>query len=133
MLHAVHRDVFHSCPRCGCGLDADHARLHCGQCNGMFVPEQELLDEISGEQARTLLKPRTDWLTGAQVPFVAFVHELGPEVVTKEVVLTCPRCAVAMTKHALFGIVLDRCVAHGVWVDNADELRTIIAAAVAGL
>jgi hypothetical protein len=97
----------------------------------MLVPEQELLDEIGTQQAEALLKPRVDF-NGAQRPFAAFVYELGPEVVVREPALPCPRCATTMTKHALFAVVIDRCPAHGVWLEDR-ELETIVRAAVDGL
>jgi Zn-finger nucleic acid-binding protein len=36
-----------------------------------------------------------------------------------------------MRKHGLYGIVVDRCEGHGVWLDGDGELARIVANAVA--
>lgn len=135
MLRDVHRDTFYRCPRCDCGLDARGTRLSCGQCHGTFIPEQELLDQIGTEQAMALLRPRgLTWKNPDQDPTIAhFVRELGPPIATDEPAFACPRCTTTMTKHRLFAVTLDRCLAHGVWLDGRDELPSILAAATEGL
>ena len=128
-ISTVHRDTFFSCPRCACGLDPAATQLSCGQCHGTFVPERELIDKISGEQARALLAPHAKW----NGQLTKFVHSVGPVVDSPEPVFSCPRCATQMTKHQLFGITLDRCRAHGIWLDGTDELQQILVGALAGL
>jgi hypothetical protein len=123
----VIRDQFARCPRCDCGLDQTRTRLTCGQCQGKLIPERELLDQISTEQAMVLLQPRTKNQT-----WMEFVRELPPPATVEEAPLACPRCGVAMSKHVLFAQIIDRCPAHGVWLDGEHELRTILAAAIEG-
>jgi hypothetical protein len=99
------------------------------------VPEQELLDQICSAQAAALLRPRgLTWRNPEQDPTIAeFVRELGPVIASGETAFACPRCATTMTKHQLFGVTLDRCHAHGVWLDGEHEIQTILGAATAGL
>ncbi len=128
-ISAVHRDTFFNCPRCACGLDPADTHLSCGQCHGSFIPEKELIDDISGRQAQALLAPNAKW----NGELTKFVHSLGPVVDSPEPTFSCPRCATQMTKHQLFGVTLDRCRAHGVWLDGNHELQKILASALAGL
>ncbi len=111
--------------------------MSCGQCHGTLVPEQELLDQICTEQAAALLRPRGfSWKNPEQEPVIAeFVRELGPPIAatTGEARFACPRCTTAMTKHRLFAVTLDRCPAHGVWLDGEHEIESILTAATAGL
>jgi len=131
----VHRDTFFSCPRCACGLDPKGTRLSCGQCHGTFVPETELIDQICTEQAMALLRPRGfPWKNPEQQPTIAtFVRKLGPPITSPEAAFACPRCMTTMTKHQLFTVVLDRCLAHGVWLAGQNALETILESATAGL
>jgi uncharacterized C2H2 Zn-finger protein len=127
MLPRVHRDTFFRCPRCACGLDASGTRLSCGQCHGTLIPEQELIDQISGEQAKALLAPDARW----NGELTEFVHDLGPAIASTEAAFACPRCMTTMTKHQLYTVTLDRCHAHGVWLDGRHELQTILTTAIA--
>lgn len=124
----MHRDTFFNCPRCACGLDAQGTRITCGQCHGTLIPERELLDHISGEQARALLAPKSKW-NGEPVKFV---HDVGPAIASSEPLFSCPRCTTQMTKHQLFDVAVDRCRAHGVWLDS-QRIEHILALALAGL
>jgi hypothetical protein len=105
----------------------------CGQCHGTFVPEQELLDQICSAQAAALLRPRLTWKNPDPPKMAEFVRELGPAIASGETAFACPRCATTMTKHQLFRVTLDRCHAHGVWLDGEHEIATILGAATAGL
>ena len=112
----MNRDEIASCPRCGAGLEVNVTRLVCGQCNGVLVPEAEVRAMIAeamsfraapaGEPAELSL----DAPPGAEPP------------------LTCPSCMTQMTKHALHGITIDRCVAHGIWFDG-QELQSVLSEA----
>lgn len=101
--------------------------MSCGQCHGTLVPEKELIDHVSGEQAKALLAPRSRW-NGMPVKFV---HDIGPVLATGE--LACPRCTTKMTTHQLFTVRLDRCPAHGLWLDGTTGIQTILDGALAGL
>jgi len=130
----VFRDEILSCPRCTSGLDPEGGRLACGSCRGVLVPERELLDQISTEQVQALLRPRgLSWSSPETQPFAEFVHEWPPPIEAGESPISCPSCAVTMTKHSLFTVIVDRCPAHGVWLDGDHELRTILATATHGL
>lgn len=124
----MHRDTFFSCPRCACGLDASGTRLACGQCQGTLIPERELLDQISGEQARALLAPHAR----SNGEITQFVHDLGPVIATTAPAFSCPRCTTTMTTHQLFAVPLARCRAHGVWLDER-HIHTILSTAIAGV
>lgn len=43
-----------------------------------------------------------------------------------EPAIVCPRCTTRMTKHDLYGMLVDRCEAHGIWFDRS-ELETALA------
>lgn len=126
----MHRDTFFSCPRCACGLDPQGSRITCGQCHGTLIPEAELIDHVSGEQAKALLAPGSKW-NGRDA--VKFVHDVGPAIASSEPVFSCPRCATQMTKHQLFTVAIDRCRAHGLWLDGRAGIQTILDGALAGL
>lgn len=112
----MNRDEIAPCPRCGAGLDANGTRRVCGQCQGVLVPDSEVRAMIA--EAMSFRGP---------VPEVA--ADLALETpATAEPSLTCPLCTSAMTKHTLHGIVIDRCVAHGLWFDG-EELQHVLNAA----
>jgi Zn-finger nucleic acid-binding protein len=103
------RDDIATCPACGQGLDASGRRLQCGRCQGVLVTEDELREMISEmtkrpgatAEPRPLALEPPDWVEAPR---------------------TCPRCTTQMTKHRLYGMVVDRCEAHGIWFD-AEELQ----------
>jgi hypothetical protein len=49
---------------------------------------------------------------------------------TGEPALRCPRCVAEMTKHSLYGLTVDRCVAHGIWFDGTELQATLHRAGV---
>lgn len=122
----VHRDTFLNCPRCGVVLDIEGVRLQCGQCHGKLIPEQALLDQISSHQVQALLSPAFR----SKGSFLEFVRTIGPTIASAEPPLACPRCTVVMTKHKLFAIELDRCPAHGMWLEGMHELNDLLASAI---
>jgi Zn-finger nucleic acid-binding protein len=114
------RDDHAMCPNCGRGLDPNGRRLVCGACAGVMVPEDEL---------RTMV---AEMLVGA-----AKAQEGPPELPYEPVELTdrsktCARCPATMTKHRLYGMLIDRCEAHGVWFDDT-ELQSALANASASV
>jgi Zn-finger nucleic acid-binding protein len=108
------RDDIATCPACGRGLDASGRRLYCGACAGVLVTEDELRALISEMQAG---KP-----VGSAGP-----RSLALEPADRaEARRTCPRCPARMAKHRLYGMLVDRCPAHGIWFD-ASELQDALA------
>jgi Zn-finger nucleic acid-binding protein len=104
-----HRDRFDSCPDCRCALNSYGRRLVCPSCNGCLIEAaefEELLNETSPDDVRPLSR------------------RLFPATATTR---GCPRCATAMTSHALYGVTLDRCATHGIWCD-AEELAAVLLA-----
>lgn len=92
------------------------ARFHCLACDGMFVPEEELVRAIA------LLTPD---------PIRYFNEREGDRL--------CPRCVQPMLRTHLttatiaahqrrLPFELDRCVLHGVWFDG-QELQATLAGA----
>ena len=109
------RDEIAPCPRCRRGLDPSGRRLYCGGCEGVLVTEAELR-ELIAQMEQTSMRPDP-----------AEVHELAFEPAqSAEPAIGCPRCAARMTKHDLYGMIVDRCEAHGVWFDAA-ELEAALA------
>lgn len=85
-------------------------RLHCGGCRGVLLPAAELEDIV----AQLMGEP---WSLDGNATAIA-----------RAAVQTCPRCETKMTKHAVFGVEIDRCAAHGIWVP-AKSLAMILEAA----
>ena len=88
----------------------------------MLVVERELLSLISDAQVQALLtsRRRDPWRREEFARAAAFEP---PEVA--EAPLQCPRCVAQMAKHTLYGVLVDRCPAHGVWLDDEHELRRV--------
>lgn len=105
----MNRDEFARCPLDQAALDPDpdDRRLTCRTCTGAFVTETEVA-RLIGEITHSAPAP------------LAFSAPLEGELVR-----TCPRCLTRMDKHALHGIQLDRCEAHGLWFDP-EEMQRIL-------
>lgn len=118
------RDQFASCPRCEAGLDGGERRLQCGHCQGVLIIDQALFDLISEAQIQALLSAeRSDpW---RREPFARKLALEAPQP-GDGVRLACPRCRGNMAKHSLYGVEVDRCEAHGVWLDGDHELRRVL-------
>ena len=84
------------CPRCDAPLSPEGGGAwSCEACNRGFVVE-------------TVLIGRVESLAGHRV-WVDAASGKGDR---------CPDCAVPMTAGTLDGVVIERCVAHGVWFDR---------------
>jgi ribosomal protein S27AE len=105
------RDEFPACSQCQTALTPapDDRRLACGTCGGVLVTEAALMAAVKSVLAHHDAPE--------QLPFEAATQPEPARV--------CPRCAAQMTKHALYGIQIDRCEAHGVWFDK-DELQSVL-------
>lgn len=94
-----------TCRTCGGpGLDGDGVR--CDRCRGAWVGELALLDLVA--DATLLPLGRLPW-------------QPRPEPAGR----ACEQCAQPMPPVALYGVALDRCAGHGVWLD-ADELERVL-------
>lgn len=107
------RDAFATCPRCDGGLDEKGTRLACAQCEGVLVPELEVMALVA--EVRT-------FNAGEAVEPVPLALEARA---TTDKPLRCPRCLTTMAKHGLYDLTVDRCDAHGVWFDGA-ELQAVL-------
>ena len=122
------RDDFAVCPRCNAGLEKARAWLECSQCKGALIDPRALYDTINEAQIQALFaeKRKSPW---AREPLAQSLElrdgNHGGEVIE------CPCCETKMSKHLLYGVEVDRCEAHGVWLDGTHELRQILAAAAA--
>jgi Zn-finger nucleic acid-binding protein len=115
------------CPVCSCLMSAQMIAQtpvnECPKCNGIWVPEDAL---------ETLVKRAID----ARQENEAFAFGLSPKPprvtggnpVTQAVVYRkCPACDNLMIRRNFqrkSGVLIDRCMAHGTWLD-ADELEQI--------
>jgi Zn-finger nucleic acid-binding protein len=112
MLPAMLRDDLATCPACGRGLDANGQRLVCSACAGVLVPEDDLRAMLVEMQAGAAKEQET-----FELPFESMESYEPPR--------RCARCPAQMTKHRLYGMLIDRCEAHGIWFDNT-ELQTAL-------
>src|SRR5688500_14717523 len=107
--HARDMDPFRlatlACPRCRAELSHGELR-HCTACKGSWVPEEVLHAHLSTMTAD--IAPRVAW-----------------EIVHERAGLPCAQCRAPMETLRLFGVVVDRCHAHGVWFDK-DELAEVL-------
>lgn len=103
------RDDIATCPRCGRGLDPSGRRLYCGACSGALVTEDELRELIATMAAGSADGPAGPRPLALELP-------PGPD----EPLRTCPRCPARMTKHLFYGMLVDRCEAHGIWFDDQE-------------
>lgn len=93
------------CRTCGGGgLRGDGVR--CAACGGAWLAELALLDLVA--DATQAPMGRLPWVAGAPAAARA-----------------CETCSGAMQPVALYGIPLDRCAGHGVWLDG-DELERVL-------
>ena len=127
----MNRDDFASCPRCRSGLDAHGTRLGCATCHGELVPDADLLEQLRTKQLSSLLDNRRRWFVAEGPAFQSIDGKLPLEqprerALRDEVELVCPRCMTTMTKHALCGQIVDRCSAHGIWLDGDGELTKLL-------
>jgi Zn-finger nucleic acid-binding protein len=94
-----------TCRACGgAGLAGDG--LRCSACHGAWVAELSLLDLVADATFAPL--GRLPWLGRAAAGFRA-----------------CEQCAAPMQPLALYGIDLDGCSGHGIWLDR-DELERVL-------
>lgn len=97
-----------TCRACsGAGLAGPSTR--CASCGGAWLANLALLDRVADATAQPM--SGLPWQDRA---------EPSPR--------TCERCAQPLRAVALYGVALDRCDAHGVWLDR-DELAQVLAEA----
>lgn len=94
-----------ACPACGRVLipqPGAPSRSWCEDCRGVLVPTAEIETVISDFRRK---------------PFTLPAGTPGER--------SCPRCVAKLARFTLFGIELDRCVAHGVWFDSKELVRVL--------
>jgi len=116
----AYRDEFPRCPRgCDCALEPAAAilarvRLVCPECSGTLVPEGPLAELMAQVKI-------PDYVRAEVVPLPLEPAEAGAD----DPPITCPSCMAVMQRYTLLGIPVDRCAAHGVWLDT-DELSSLL-------
>lgn len=119
------RDEALPCPDCRTPLSVIEFDLEpririerCGACHGMFFNPGEL------EAVLEMSTNPTVWVDDQQLKQIAEQYGFRHKVVY----VPCPCCGEIMS-HINFGgrsgVILDRCGAHGVWL-NAGELRRLL-------
>lgn len=94
----------------------------CAQCHGVWIP---------GNDLDTLVARARD---GGGTPNSAATSASRPDFAASFAYRKCPRCSAVMTRsnfRRVSGVVVDRCGAHGTWLD-ADELERLAAFVAAG-
>src|SRR5258708_2150515 len=91
-----------NCPRCH---DAALDEVRCSRCGGAWISAATIDERVAHAQHRR--RPTLDWQPA---------HRDA---------IACPACAAAMETLTLFEVPVDRCAAHGVWLDK-DELEQIV-------
>lgn len=119
---AMHRDFHILCPRCGAALVPPAAilvgeRLVCQGCSGSLVTEAGLAELMAAMKIPDYAAAEV-----TELPLQPFDGEASDPQ------LGCPLCVATMERHTLLGVIIDRCPAHGIWLD-ADELDRVLAAA----
>ena len=118
------------CPRCG--MDLKKEALHgvevdrCGSCWGLWLDKGEFGTLLSSKSFRF-----TEEETDAVLKGIA--HETNAPQPKQDQALVCPKCGKTMGKarhNAAAAVTLDRCDAHGMWLDTK-ELKQAQAAAQA--
>lgn len=106
----MYRDSFPSCPSCRTELADTTSYRGCPSCRGVFVAEEVLTGMVwemhRGEETEPLLWAPAD----------------GP-------VRMCPDCRKPMASQVLEGIPVERCAAHGIWLDNRELPQLLLNAA----
>ncbi len=99
------RDDTSACPRCQRALSPQPGgptRLWCEHCRGVLVPTAEA-EQLISELGRA--------------PFSLPAGQPGDR--------QCPRCVAKLARFTLFGVELDRCIAHGVWFDAKEFVHVL--------
>ena len=104
------------CPRCACDLNPalPHTQI-CPQCDGVWVDKgalAELLRQSPEQLRKSPLAPTM--VADKDVPL--------------ENPIQCPVCSVQLTRYvycAESGVTVDRCVHHGIWLDDGELAETV--------
>lgn len=104
------RDERPACLYCDGGLEKRARLWFCGQCHSKLYPTRELetaLDEVSPDDIRPL-----------EQRLIPSVRVRGPSV--------CPLCKTEMTTWSIYDVAVDRCDAHGIWIDRDGDATIIL-------
>ena len=99
------------CPQCSVDLD-ETSRPECPQCGGTFARNDDLdrlLEVEDNRRAPSARRTMADWA-------------IGEEPSERQ----CPVCEQPMLRAQMERVLVERCVAHGVWFDR-DELKRVLA------
>lgn len=116
------------CPNCettlttiDLGLDTDNGSFYierCDDCQGLFFDPGEL-ELLLNNTVKNVEHVADDVIKQLQVE--------NANVKNKVVYRKCPECGVMMCRKAFgyrSGVVVDRCIKHGIWLENS-ELRRL--------
>lgn len=101
------RDSFPACPICSVELADTTSYRGCPRCHGVFIDE-DVLTGMIWEMHR-----------GAETEPLAWSGAEGP-------VRMCPDCARPMQSQILEQIPVERCLEHGVWLDNRELPQVLL-------
>ena len=115
-----------NCPECNTEFDNINIGINqrliihsCHKCDGVFIVE-DILEKLI--EKHTIPKDEIDLQV---LRFVQNNPRHKPEKVTKY--RSCPICSKMMQRtnyRAISGVIIDRCLRHGIWLDGG-ELRQI--------
>jgi len=94
-----------TCRACG-GAGLTGPRARCATCGGAWIATLALLDQIADAAAQPM----------SGLPWIER---------TEPSARVCESCTEPLRAVALYGVALDRCKAHGVWLDR-DELAQVL-------
>ena len=107
------RDDRPACLRCDGGLEKRGARWFCTACHSKLVPANELqdsLNEVSPDDYREIDQ--------RLIPSLRVGARATP--------LMCPLCKTMMSAWTIHDVGVERCDAHGIWIDRDDDMRMIL-------
>ena len=116
------------CPRCG--MDLKKERLHevevdrCPGCWGLWLDKGEFGALLSAKSFHF-----TEEETDAVLKGIA--HEVNSPKPKPDHPLVCPKCGKTMGKakhNAASSVTLDRCDAHGMWLDTKELKQAQVSA-----
>ena len=100
------------CPRCSVSLNLGLPHTHlCPRCEGVWVDKGALSQLVQASQEEIGRSPLSATL------------EANHEEIPLADLVSCPVCSKTMTRYiycADSGIALDRCVDHGIWLDDGE-------------
>ncbi|MCX5746748.1 MAG: zf-TFIIB domain-containing protein [Proteobacteria bacterium] len=107
------------CPICKLELvDDEPGQRLCARCKGSWLEPARLTALLHAAAPHVVPLLSVDSISDAALP---------PNVAAKHR-RDCPICTLVMRSGTLFAVLVDRCDAHGVWVDAGELSRSVLAA-----